>query len=171
MDIQEWLILGSVSPLSKKYWYPQNWTLIKTLAFTVFYVLCSGSNRRIWCREEQSAVPLHQKRVQPWQSHDHRGGVQHTDGAAQWLHHQSPDLGHGRAGAIPGHHFCVSVKTHHSFYRSISTVYTCVLILTFVHPLFLSPLLAEPKERGCHLVPFSPIGTYEHVKSQRAPLF
>lgn len=104
----------------------KNWTLIKILTLTPLCVICSGSDRRIWCRKEQPAVPLHQKRVQPWHSHNHRGGVQHADSAAQQLHHQGPDLGHSRAGAIPGHHFCVSLKIHHSSYRPIS-IYMCTL--------------------------------------------
>lgn len=47
----------------------------KKLTLTAFCVLCSGSNRRIWCRKDQSAFSLHQKRVQPRQSHNHWGGV------------------------------------------------------------------------------------------------
>lgn len=73
--------------------------------------LFSGPNRRIWCGKKQPAVSLHQKWVQPWQSHNHRGGVQHQNGGARRPHNQGPDLGHGRAGAIPGHYICVRVKT------------------------------------------------------------
>lgn len=72
--------------------------------------LFSGPNRRIRCGKEQPAVSLHQKWVQPWQSHNHRGGVQHQNSGAQRLHNQGPDLGHSWAGAIPSHYICVRVK-------------------------------------------------------------
>lgn len=69
---------------------------------------CSGADWWFRCGEEQPVVTLHPERVQPGEQEHHRGGVCHTQHPGRGQDGEGSDLGHSWAGAVPGHHFCVS---------------------------------------------------------------
>lgn len=59
-------------------------------------------------REEQPALSIHAKWVQPREQKHYRGGVRHAQHSGGRQDDKGSDLGHGRTGALQSHHLGVS---------------------------------------------------------------
>lgn len=59
-------------------------------------------------REEQPALSIHTKRVQPREQEHYRGGVRHAQHSGGRQDDKGSDLGYSRTGALQSHHLGVS---------------------------------------------------------------